>query len=160
ATTPRTVRVVLGDPTPPAPGTVRQILGSTDKLAGVVLEIDASAVPPFSGIGLGEGPLQPQTFVADVGPGTLVVGPSLEITGGQASPPGAVRLTTPYDAQYVAALPAGTLETLRFLRVRHVYGPGEAVDREEVPGAFTRDGASATMSVGLLAAGSYFPAAR
>ncbi len=147
-----TARVQLSDGSSPPADAYVDILGTTQNLAGVTLHVPSSAVPPFSGVGLEDGPpFQPHAFVAGGTSGFLIAGPSVMVTGPAAFGTG-VRLTVPFDAAFVANLPAGSAATLAVLNVAQVLGPREAIDA--TPLADFSVGADATDS-GLLSPGLY-----
>lgn len=154
-----TVRVRLTDGTTPNDRATRVFLGSTPRLDGVQLEVDAAAFPAFAGLGVKEGPpLEPGRFIESIPGGRLVVGPSVEISGASEFPSGAVRLTVPYDAALVSRLPAGTLDTLRLIQVKQVLGPSNRLDEDDVVGTQNVDFDANTVQAGLSVPGAYYPA--
>jgi hypothetical protein len=156
----RTARVALTDGRPRQPGQTRQIFGSGPELTGVMLEADATSLPPYSGLALRVGmPLSRLQYVDAAPPGNLVVGPSVEVVATTDLPPDAVHLTLPVDTALVASLPAGSADTLRVVQIDSVtanYGLFDQHDLSNVkPGS-----ESGTLRVGLGAPGFYYPAVR
>jgi hypothetical protein len=145
-------QVVLGNGSPPPAGAYRQYLGTTTNLSGVVLQVPADGLTPFSGIGLADGfAFQPHAFVAQPPSGALIAGPSVNVVG-PASLGSGVTLTVPFDPAWIASLPPGSLGTLALQQVSNVSSGLEAMDATPVTGATA--GAS-TLTVGLSAPGQY-----
>lgn len=152
----QTARVLLSNGPPPADA-YRQYLGTTPNLAGVVLQVPASGLSPFSGVGLADGPpFESHAFVSAPPSGAFVVGPSVQVTG--TGPLGAgTQLTVPFDTAWIATLPPGTLDTLAMQKVRQVFGGLAGIDATAVAGAAA---ASTTLTAGLTSPGTYLTTIR
>ncbi len=151
----RVARVVLTDGSPPPTGATRQFIGTSPELKGLVLEVKAGTLPPFSVSGLREGPTleERETFVS---PAQAAVGPAFEVVGTGSFPAGSVQVVAPYDDRVIAQLPPDARSSLRLIHITRVIAPA-AFEQEDVPGGVV-DTATRTLRVGIPQPGPYYPA--